>query len=459
MFYVSHKVLKKITDKISVDMKNLKWYLEFYTHLNNFESEYNQSHSPLSPLGYALKLNKIPKNDYLTWAQKTYNLPIVTDDYFKSNLPSLEDWKTWKNEYKWSEEICPLAIWDGHVLIACLEIPLNFPASLYPIFVLSSFQNIERTFEYYVNSERGANSVQKNNSQLNYQLNSSSTDNLFEDNIENMGFSLDELSENPNPTDSSDNELGNLEIPDLINEKELFANSRVDFKNLLNATQSKINVNSQTDDLELSKSHFNINTNSSADIKLENTSLTQTKFGNTGLNLKISPTMELEMAKGMPLLVALKKEFTEHFELSTQNFFTQNMSLYNKFMLISVDPAERVAIPVSWSDQINPNKSEIEPIDLSQASIFKIVATTLKPYHGYVVLNETNEKFFDFWNQSHIPSNITLIPIIIKNKLVGMLMAMGELNTYSWTHLKNIELKSMDLIKSISLISDNKIAS
>ena len=124
---------------------NLKWSQHFQSYLADFENKYTAAQTHLSPLGFALGQKILPADQYLKWAQTSYHLPLITDDYFNAHLPSVEDWKSWKSEYQWSEEIVPVGIWDGHLLVACLEIPLRFPASFYPIFLLADFKNTPRT--------------------------------------------------------------------------------------------------------------------------------------------------------------------------------------------------------------------------------------------------------------------------------------------------------------------------
>lgn len=141
----------------------------------------------------------------------------------------------------------------------------------------------------------------------------------------------------------------------------------------------------------------------------------------------------------MPYLVSLKKQNTHDFETYSQDIFNKGKSVYDKMILFAIDPSESFTIPVSWTDTINPRNKNIDGILLSEPSVFKIVTSTIKSYHGYVVLNELNEKFFDFWNLGQVPGNITLCPIIINNKLIGFLMGLGETNSYNWSTLKKME--------------------
>ena len=61
-----------------------------------------------------------------------------------------------------------------------------------------------------------------------------------------------------------------------------------------------------------------------------------------------------------------------------------------------------------------------------------------------------NEKFFEFWNQGQVPGNITMVPLIVRNKLVGMWMGLGESNTYNWNTLRQMETKSKELCETFT---------
>lgn len=432
-------------------MKSQKWYLDFSKYLKDFEEEYKQSRSELSPIAYALKTGRIPTSEYVKWAQKNYNLPYVQPEYFKTQLPPAQDWKDWKNEYKWSSEIVPLGLWDGHLLVACLQVPLQFPVSLHPVFVLADFPNIEKTYSYYINSEKGSAQAKIK------PLESSSTasanslvDSTFEEKIELVD--VESLGEE-NKIQSDSQEKMQPEGLDLNFDSKHQGEAKPDPLQTFDLSTAEVTSASSIEGLNL--------THSSSSIKRESSISVRTKSEidiSTALHL---PDKILEsMNKGMPLFIALKKEYTQPFEDFTQNIFNKNKAIYDKMILFSVDPSESYTVPVSWTDSITPRNKNIESIALNEPSIFKIVTSTIKSYHGYVVLNETNEKFFDFWNLGQVPGNITMCPIIVKNKIVGFLMGLGEPNAYNWNTLKKMESLTSEVTLFFTDFSQNaKLAS
>lgn len=412
-------------------MKNQKWFLHFINYLKNFEEEYNQSRSELSPVAYALKVGKIPSHEYIKWAQRVYNLPYVQDEYFKTQLPPAQNWKDWKTEYKWSSEITPLGIWDGHLLVACLEIPLQFPVSLYPVFVLADINNIEKTYHYYINAEKGSFQARE---KINEPLPVKS-DIVLLDTIEENNDSLVLSEEIPTSSENNNEILSPSEQPEGLFQDASFSQAKiVDFDAKKESS------------LTLKEPSVSIKTKTEIDISQ-----------NTTLN--IPEKVQANLNKGMPFLISLKKDYTQYFENFTQEIFNKNKNVYEKMIIFSIDSSESFTVPVSWTDTVSPRNKNIESIPLNEPSIFKIVSSTIKSYHGYVVLNEINEKFFDFWNIGQVPGNITMCPIIVKNKVVGFFMGLGEPSSYNWNTLKKMESLTSEITNFFTDFFENAKAS
>ncbi len=78
-----------------------------------------------------------------------------------------------------------------------------------------------------------------------------------------------------------------------------------------------------------------------------------------------------------------------------------------------------------------------------------MVVSTQKPFHGYISLNEINEKFFEDWNQGRIPDHVTITPILVEEKLVGMLVGFAEKSAYNKVSLHLAEKLSLDFVKGL----------
>jgi hypothetical protein len=113
-------------------------------------------------------------------------------------------------------------------------------------------------------------------------------------------------------------------------------------------------------------------------------------------------------------------------------------SAYEQTMIIAYDANLSSAIPLVWDDQFT-EPAKIEKIDLTSPSVFKICATTEKPYHGYIVSNRTNDLFTQQWNNSRNPEHATLIPIAFNQKYIGAAVAFGSKNNASLSTLRKFE--------------------
>jgi hypothetical protein len=83
--------------------------------------------------------------------------------------------------------------------------------------------------------------------------------------------------------------------------------------------------------------------------------------------------------------------------------------------------------PWRWSEHwlpVHPESPASVPLD--RPSLFRIVYRTTLPYHGYVMTNDINQKFFNEWNRGQVPDHLTAVPIVVDQKIAGM--AIGLIN-------------------------------
>lgn len=108
-----------------------------------------------------------------------------------------------------------------------------------------------------------------------------------------------------------------------------------------------------------------------------------------------------------------------------ETLFTEMQQLFSQCMLIFVH--NNVGIPSYWDLNWHPKAGfPHKNCMLDQISIFSIVMRTKLPYHGYVMPNEANNRFFDYWNMSITPEHITIYPIILNDKVRFMLVGTAK---------------------------------
>ena len=80
--------------------------------------------------------------------------------------------------------------------------------------------------------------------------------------------------------------------------------------------------------------------------------------------------------------------------------------------------------PVEWSGSIN---GPATPIKTDTPSIFRMIAKSKNPYHGFIVKNKQHSHFFKLWGWKELPQHITLIPIFDHSKnIIGAYMGIAD---------------------------------
>jgi hypothetical protein len=97
-----------------------------------------------------------------------------------------------------------------------------------------------------------------------------------------------------------------------------------------------------------------------------------------------------------------------------EKYFEQNMILlFQRGQLL----------PWMWDSHWTPKTPHSNsPINLSHHSIFRVAHRTNLPYSGYIVPNDTNNRFFSAWNRYQLPNHISIIPLSRGATQIGMIV-------------------------------------
>lgn len=88
---------------------------------------------------------------------------------------------------------------------------------------------------------------------------------------------------------------------------------------------------------------------------------------------------------------------------------------------------EQKAIPWKWDPRFQYIPSGLSySVDIP--SPFRIVLSTHKPYHGFMVQSSTLDLIFKTWNSGTYPEHLTLTPILSGEIMLGFLMNWGSKN-------------------------------
>ncbi len=143
------------------------------------------------------------------------------------------------------------------------------------------------------------------------------------------------------------------------------------------------------------------------------------------------PLGKTDLKRNMKDVKASFEECSGYDEISNL-MFSKMRSHFEMSMLFRNE--EQGLVPLSWAGDFKiADEQKPSIIPLQQASIFKIVNASEKPYHGYVVANPINSKFFNEWNSGEIPKHVTIFPVFVEKDLVAMWLGASN---------KSIDLKT-----------------
>jgi hypothetical protein len=115
--------------------------------------------------------------------------------------------------------------------------------------------------------------------------------------------------------------------------------------------------------------------------------------------------------------------------------------------------------PWKWDERWFKDLKRNTEIDMSQPSVFKIVADSQFPYHGFIVPNETNEAFFKTWNQGKIPEHVTIWPLKGDHDLIGMILGISDRKKGAHVRLDTIEVIAEDVARLVNKLTRMSSAS
>ncbi|WP_413584144.1 hypothetical protein [Bdellovibrio sp. HCB274] len=478
-------------------MSTLEWFEHFKHKLQGLTDSHAVAGSPLSLLGYALKENHIQPDEYFPWAMAHYKLPRLQARFFTETPPRKEMLAKWATHYSWTAECLPVAEWDGILVVACLQPPQDFPSNPGAVFVLAPQDVLENCWNSWQSQSSSSQAAPLQAAKSESEMPEGFEVSLKAPAAKKSGdsFSFEDLgdvssSEESNPeiempeegAESSSDEMGGLE--------GLFDTPKVSLQSIgSNENSSDVAVaaipeetpvdgilNSATASPEQIQQTFEhtvmesrpslarvepIQEKSSIPAgpppppKDDLPELNEDSFGNKPIAPIVArptgvakPTMN-PVASSNFSLEKLKKKNSAVLPDKIKRALSEMKAHFEKSMILTVDEQESQVTAFAWDENFQDIKDTSLRVPLKTPSIFNIVASTQKPFHGYISLNELNEKFFEQWNQGAIPDHVTITPIVMEEKIVGMLMGFAEKSAYNKASLTLAEKLSSEFTKGL----------
>lgn len=477
-------------------MSQHAWFEHFKEKLQGLTTAFEDSGTPMSLLGYALKEKHLSSEEYLQWAMTHYRLPFLQARFFTETPPSPELFAKWSTHYPWSSECLPVAEWDGALIVACLQPPQDFPSFPQSILVLASLECMQETWAKYhpapvvtavpVIEQKSAEPAPEG---IDLSVVTSAKKSSDSFSFEDLGVSeesssaVELVSEEGEPLEG-----GALEgIFDglTVTKLEALPPREGTVSTAVPATDAIVieeNTSTRSVVLEPATSAKPIPAapDAPASAAITTTPVAgkpnippppqsankpaskpeaepppfEDSFANKPIPLVprpagvAKPTLN-PVANGHFLLEKLKKKNAILLPERVKKTLSEMKAHFEKSMILTLDDHETQATAFAWDENFKGMKDTSSRVPLKTPSIFNIVAATSKSFHGYVSLNEINEKFFEDWNQGRVPDHVTVAPIMINDKLVGMLVGFAEKSAYNRTSLTLVEKLSADFVKGL----------
>lgn len=446
-------------------MTKLGWQDHFKDVIKNAETLYSKDSTEVSLLLFCLRSKMLPLQTYLEWAKENYQLPVLSEKFFEVYRPQQEFYKKWQDLYKWSVECLPIAVWEDVLIVACLQIPLDYKSTTPTVFVLVSHDVLQTTWEIFRKSSPASETDMTDMSALAATIIAPAepTD-LFNTDGEvvledkSLSEEIPEELELPGDQAASEGDAGTPEgffgesptpakgprtVQPLLILKE---NSK------LESTEEKPPASPEIPAKSEKLPPHPTPAPSPAPVAALATAPSVAPLTALSSAPPVAPPMAKtpELSTATYLLEKMRQQGKDRFDKDLQAHFHQLKTFFKKSMLLAVDEKDQFIKPIFWDgDDFNSLDQQNSEFNLGIPSIFKIVNSTQKPYHGFVILNDLNESFFESWNHGQIPDHVTIVPLLKGDVLTGMLMGFGEKSSYNKTVLHFTEKVAKDVAQKI----------
>jgi hypothetical protein len=431
-------------------MSDASWKAHFKQIISGYDPVEAQG---LSELGYALQHKQISEEEYLEWAREKFELPSIDMKFFQIAPASKEIFEKMKDAYLWGPECVPIAEWEEFVIVACLEKPQDFPMELKPLFVLAPVAGTLKFWKTLSVTEEI--SIDE------------SSDEVSEIGGMPEGFEMapdtgqNQNSSNPTPLTGlsfTGVTLGTATAISVAAQKKAPEEAVEKPKSIPNPIPT-------IPTLDILKSQAP-QENTSLQIKIDTSASNQSAAATPPLKPKVQPPKGPDVSgtavtivlnetpseadknteiKAIPQVMTPAAADTTISPVLIKEVFEQVKKHYTKQLFLEFNEATKTAIAKYWPDEFVATQTP-SAHSYSEDSFLAVVAKTQKSYHGHIIKNTITEQFFKELNSGIMPENITLVPIVNNDFVVGAMLGWGEKSTYNMTVLRDMETAVAKLV-------------
>lgn len=426
-------------------MKNLGWKEKF-----NIPTDSDHS------LVEILRSGFINEDEYLQWASETYQLPVVTHDFFKT-----------LNNYKlvlenpsphWRETFFPAAEWDNTLFVVCLEpqqIELSKPYNC----ILASLFRME-TLWNKMESPSAENTIDISFAEPSTgqpAADSEAVSLVIEEKLTSPDFSFDSIvQESPTPEAAPTEEPAEVPTPESAPlpqshasysaSENVYEDSKITslFSQMESSTQISI-PDFVVDELlkpeppkepppieNTAVTSIRMNPHASGD-NFNTPEITNVvNLGKTKPEITFTNTKTiLPFPDRSTHFSFIRTVFSEQVILEARGKVKENtdphqalicafhiLKDYYKKLMWAVRDQKGAVFPIASNTAWDFSEQAWNtPIDFKSPNPFRIAKFTAKPYHGEVYPNPINDHFFQLWNAGKYPPVMTIVPVRLQGKV------------------------------------------
>ncbi len=400
-------------------MSNASWKAHFTQAISGYDPVEAQG---LSELGYALRHNQIPEQEYLHWARENFELASLDMKFFQTHPAPTELYQRFKDSYAWGPECVPVAEWEEYILVAALQKPADFPAELKPIFLLAPIKGLvdfwgKMQVDESVSAESEGESEPQVSNEVPEGFNFSASPSAPQESQgTGLSFAGITLAGATHQSAESPTEIESKAEPIALTIGE---DTGLKLKPLSEAI-----ANSQPANPVSTSSYTMPPLNPKVPPPVTST-VTITKLAAKEvpaetLFVQTPPAETLENTvpeiKAQPEIIQPEPAASNDQQYSLKEsdikpVFLEFKKHYEKHLFIEINESKKIATAKFWPNELVATQTP-GPHSITQDSFLSIVAKTQKPYHGHVVKNAITDAFFKEVNSGHQPENITVVPIV-----------------------------------------------